>query len=74
MGMYSGSDLQKLVQMLAFLGYSPSPVGWSGGSTASRPASPSPYQYYFDTDLGMPVFARQITPSVVWVDAAGVPV
>lgn len=72
--MYSTLDLQKLVQMLAFLGYSPSPVSWTGGTTAGRPASPYRYQYYFDTDLGQPIFASQITPSVVWVNAAGVTV
>jgi hypothetical protein len=73
--MYSISDLQKLVQMLAFLGISGGGgVSWSGGTTAARPAHPALYQVYFDTDLAQPIVASQISPSVIWVNAAGVPV
>jgi hypothetical protein len=72
--MYSVLDLQKLVQMLSFLGYPSSPVNWTGGSTASRPAVPTLYQIYFDTTLQQPVFASQVIPTVIWVNAAGVPV
>lgn len=72
--MYSVLDLQKLVQMLSFLGISSSPVSWTGGPTSSRPASPTLYQVYFDTTLQQPVVASQVTPTVVWVNAAGVPV
>lgn len=71
MGMYSGSDLQKLVQMLAFLGYSPSPVSWVGG--AVRPGSPMLYQQWFDTSIGQPVWCTQVSPAI-WVNAAGVQV
>jgi hypothetical protein len=72
--MYSTIDLQKLVQMLNFLGINSSPVSWSGGPTSSRPASPALYQVYFDTTLQQPVVASQVTPSVIWVNAAGVQV
>lgn len=73
--MYSVSDLQKLVQMLQFLGFSPSGASWGGG--AVRPGSPQQFQLWWDTTLGGPgqlICAVQITPTVVWCDAAGVPV
>jgi len=44
------------------------------GSTASRPAPPIFVgQPYFDTTLGIPIYASQILPTI-WVDAAGVQV
>ena len=73
--MWAQADLQKLVQMLAYLGYSPSPVSWGGGPV--RPTSPTLYQLWWDTTLGGPgqlICATEITPSVIWCDAAGVPV
>jgi hypothetical protein len=42
-----------------------------GGNTAGRPASPLLYQYYFDTQVGFPVWCSSISP-VTWVNAAGV--
>jgi hypothetical protein len=72
--MYSTNDLQKLVQMLSFLGINSSPISWTGGPTASRPASPTLYQVFFDTTLQQPIVASQVTPTVIWVNAAGVPV
>lgn len=72
--MYSVLDLQKLVQMLSFLGINSNPISWTGGPTVSRPATPTLYQVYFDTTLQQPVVASQVTPTVIWVDAAGVPV
>ena len=49
----------------------PTPLG---GTTAARPASPALYINYFDTTLGQPIWAKQITPTVIWVNAAGVAV
>jgi hypothetical protein len=72
--MYSTNDLQKLVLMLNFLGINSSPVSWTGGPTSGRPVSPTLYQVYFDTTLQQPVVASQVTPTVVWVNSAGVPV
>jgi hypothetical protein len=49
-------------------------LGGSGGSgpTVNRPAAANFLgQPYFDTDLGFPVFASQLSPAV-WVNAAGV--
>lgn len=48
--------------------------GNNGGTTAARPASPGLYQPYFDTTLGQPIWCSQITPSIIWVNAAGVAV
>lgn len=45
-----------------------------GGTTAKRPAEPVQGQQYWDTTLGRPIWAVQITPAVVWKDAAGVTV
>lgn len=47
------------------------PIGQSG-TTAARPTK-SLYVslQYFDTTLGKPVFVKQVTPSIVWVDATG---
>lgn len=71
--MYGQADLQKLVQMLAYLGIpSNGTVFLSGG--ASRPASPQLYQMFVDTTLGTlgkPIYAVQITPTVVWADFTG---
>jgi hypothetical protein len=69
--MYSTIDIQKLVLMLSFLGYSPSPVSWGGGAT--RPVSPTLYQQWFDTVIGQPVWCTQTSPAI-WVNAAGVQV
>jgi hypothetical protein len=41
-----------------------------GGTTAQRPASPQLYQDYFDTTLGFKICAKQISPSVIWVNIA----
>ena len=43
------------------------------GPTASRPTTGLVVggTWYFDTTLGKPVFLKQITPSIVWVDATG---
>jgi hypothetical protein len=43
------------------------------GTTAQRPVSPGLWvgRQYFDTTLGHPVWVKQVTPSVVWVDATG---
>jgi hypothetical protein len=41
-----------------------------GGPTAKRPTEPVQFQYYFDTNLGKPIFCKTAKP-VVWVDAAG---
>jgi hypothetical protein len=73
--MWGQADLQKLVQMLTYLGIGPGGVVWGGG--AVRPTSPQQYQLFWDTTLGGPgqlICATQITPTVVWCDAAGVPV
>lgn len=43
-----------------------------GGTTSARPASPILYQQYFDTTLGLPIWCSQATPSIIWVNAAGV--
>lgn len=44
------------------------------GPTAQRPGSPSYVgQPYFDTDLDKPIWCKQTTPTVVWVDATGAP-
>lgn len=45
----------------------------TSGTTAQRPAPVKVGQRYFDTTLQQPVWAQQITPSVVWVNAAGAP-
>lgn len=42
----------------------------TGGSTASRPASPALYQRYFDTTLGYPIFCSNTSP-ITWVNAVG---
>lgn len=42
------------------------------GTTAQRPATLLWIgRRYFDKTLGIPVFVKQVNPSVVWVDAAG---
>ncbi len=45
-----------------------------GGTAAARPVAPPLYVNYFDTTLGQPIWAKQITPTVIWVNAAGVAV
>jgi len=47
----------------------------TSGPTVNRPNPPLFIgQLYFDTTLGYPVWAKQIVPSSIWVDAAGVSV
>ena len=41
------------------------------GTTAQRPTAPTLWQQYGDTTLGKPIWCKQITPSVVWIDATG---
>ncbi|MCA8018067.1 hypothetical protein [Burkholderia metallica] len=46
-----------------------------GGST--RPTNPYLYQWWIDTTLGpygQPIYCAQLSPSIVWCNAAGVPV
>jgi hypothetical protein len=45
-----------------------------GGPTSKRPADPVLGQQYLDSTLGRPIWAAQISPAVVWKDAAGVTV
>lgn len=45
----------------------------TGGTTASRPATPKLYQSYFDTTLGLPITCTQVSPPI-WVNGAGVAV
>jgi Chaperone of endosialidase len=45
-----------------------------GGPTSKRPADPVIGQQYLDSTLGRPIWAAQISPAVVWKDAAGVTV
>jgi hypothetical protein len=49
-------------------------IGPQGGATSARPVSPTLYQPYFDTTLGLPLTCSQITPTVIWVTASGVSV
>lgn len=46
----------------------------SGGATSARPTSPTLYQPYFDTTLGLPITCSQTTPTVIWVTASGISV
>lgn len=62
---------------LSYAGGTLSTTAIQGGTTAQRPtlASTPPvkqFQLYFDTTLDQPVFVSQISPSIVWVNAAGV--
>jgi hypothetical protein len=49
----------------------------TGGPTSGRPSSPTLYQVYLDTTLGVtagqavPVWCTQLTPSIIWCNAAG---
>lgn len=47
--------------------------GTPSGPTANRPVPSVVGQVYFDTDLGFPVWAKQISPAI-WVAASGVQV
>lgn len=38
-----------------------------GGTTANRPSTPANYEFYFDTDLGKPIWYDGTN----WVDATG---
>lgn len=54
-----------------------SAVGYQGGTTAQRPTTTTLpgvilYQSYFDTTLGFPIWCKQVSPSIIWVNAAGV--
>ena len=45
------------------------------GTTANRPTKLMWLgRTYFDTDLGIPIWVQQVTPTVVWCDATGAPV
>jgi len=45
------------------------------GPSAQRPATLLWIgRYYFDTDLGTPIWVQQVKPTVVWCDATGTPV
>jgi hypothetical protein len=52
----------------------------TGGPTSGRPASPTLWQVYLDTDLGsvaghaVPIWCTQITPSIIWCNSSGVSV
>lgn len=48
--------------------------GLSFGTTAQRPTSPVISQPYLDTTLGIPIWCSQVSPTVKWIDAAGVQV
>lgn len=39
----------------------------AGGPTADRPSSPEQFEFYFDTDLGKPIYYFDS----IWVDATG---
>lgn len=39
-----------------------------------RPSNPSLNQEFFDLTLGEPIWAKQVSPTVIWVNAAGVQV
>lgn len=41
------------------------------GPTASRPATPTLNQEFYDTTLGQPIWCTQVSPPL-WVNAAGV--
>lgn len=43
-----------------------------GGST--RPTSPTLFQSFFDTNLQQPIWCAEISPAVIWKNAAGVAV
>ncbi len=45
-----------------------------GGPTSKRPDPPVQGQQYWDTTIGRMIWAIQISPAVVWKDAAGVTV
>lgn len=45
---------------------------WFSGITIERPTAPTPYQAFFDTALGIPIWWN--AGAVAWVNAAGVPV
>jgi len=49
-------------------------TGTLSGPTSARPTPPLFVgQFYFDTTLGLPIYAFQVLPTI-WVDAAGIPV
>lgn len=44
------------------------------GATSERPTKGLYVgRFYFDTTLGKPIWVRDITPSVLWVDGNGTP-
>jgi hypothetical protein len=53
---------------------------WLGpqGQTGSTAIRPTVNLYvglsYFDTTLGYPVFVKQVSPSIIWVNGSGTPV
>jgi hypothetical protein len=73
----------RLTQPPASLGKTPEELAWleqlarivnasvSSGTTANRPTSfLFEGRFYWDTDLGKPVFVKSLSPTV-WVDGAG---
>lgn len=46
----------------------------SSGTTAQRPNPGFVGQRYFDTTLGIPIFAKTLGAAPVWVNGAGAPV
>ena len=44
------------------------------GTPQSRPTPIAVGDNYFDTHLGKPIWCKQISPSIIWVDATGVTV
>lgn len=59
-----------LALLAAFVGVGATP----SGPTSSRPIPAFIGQPYFDTTLGFMIWCLQFTPTVLWVDAAGVQV
>ena len=44
------------------------------GPTANRPTQPVLNSMYIDSDLKSPIWCTEISPSIVWVNSAGVAV
>ncbi len=71
----SGDDGQLVAWLLSeLLSLSAQGSTQLGGTMAHRPTSPVLYSSYFDTTLGQPIWASQVSPAVVWKNAAGVTV
>lgn len=73
-GVVSGQTADIPLSVLASFVLGAAGASTVSGPTVNRPAPPTFVgQYYFDTTLGFPVYAKQILPTI-WVDAAGVQV